>query len=827
MEVLRDFAQSEPLNRPTRPSTLAFESAAAASTRRILLSGLSHSNPLPPLTVRLLHGRLLRLDLIADLSHLLLRALSFSGLHLHALSLHSLFPDPSHLTLPFALNSASRLPNPLRIGEQLHARSVKLPSHSTPRVLTSLINFYAGCDLLNHARWVFDEIHCPSKVAWTALIGAYMNTGRDKEAVATARDAFASGMRPDSFTVVQVLTACSRVADLDTGEAVQRAAQREGIAGDLFVATAAADLYLKCGEMAKAREVFDKMPEKDAVAWGAMIRGYISNGHHRGALELFFAMQTQGVRPNCNTVADALSACTRLGALDLGRQAAGVVDWDEFLDDPVLGTALIDMYVKCGSTWDAWFVFQQMRKRDIILWDTMILGLAMTGHGKTAFALVGQMEKSGMELNAHTFIGRLCSCTHTGLAKDRQRYFRNMIQSYHIIPRIEHYGFMVDLLGHAGLLQEAHQLINDMPMQANVVMWRALLGGCKIHRDAELAELVLKQLILLEPLNSENYVMLSNIYSNSNRCEDAAKLRLDMKAKGVKDVPCPIRGWRTTWPLLQGVLARADKEQVRAAGQKPVLRTDVRWGRSGLRQVVSVCAEAGGVENCYIFKNRLHEYTQKAGLMTPEYQTLKEGPSREPIFKSTVVINNAKYESLPGFFSRNDAEQSAAEVALKEISKSVPLPTNARIPAVQATGLCKKLLEKYARKMNYTIPSYNCNRQAKGVGPIICTVEIGGVQYIGAAVRTKKEAEMEAARTALLAIQGKSEGCANGTTKYIVVPGKRQGKAKKGGFKQQRNKMKFIKDSGEAVNVEKDEAIVPGDTHHSDVPMEQPVRHGV
>uniref|UniRef100_A0ACD5YHT2 Uncharacterized protein n=1 Tax=Avena sativa TaxID=4498 RepID=A0ACD5YHT2_AVESA len=755
MEVLRDFAQSEPRNPLTRPSTLApgaFEPAAAASTRRILLSGLSHSNPLPPLTVRLLHGRLLRLDLLADLSHLLLRALSFSGLHLHALSLHSLFPDPSDLTLPFVLNSASRLPSPLRIGEQIHARSVKLPSHCNPRVLTSLINFYAGCDLLNHARWVFDEIHCPSKVAWTALIGAYMNTGRHKEAVATARDAFASGMRLDSFTAMQVLTACARVADLDTGEAVRRAAQREGIAGDLFVATAAIDLYLKCGEMAKAREVFDKMPEKDAVAWGAMIRGYASNGHPREALELFFAMQTQGVRPNCNTVADALSACTRLGALDLGRQAAGVVDWDEFLDDPVLGTALIDMYAKCGSTWDAWFVFQQTRKRDIILWDTMILGLAMTGHGKTAFALVGQMEKSGMKLNANTFIGCLCSCTHTGLVKDRQRYFHNMIQLYHITPRIEHYGCMVDLLGHAGLLQEAHQLINDMPMQANVVVWQALLGGCKIHRNAELAELVLKQLILLEPLNSENYVMLSNIYSNSNRWEDAAKLRLDMKAKGVENVPSPIRGRHTAWPVLQGVLARADEEQVRAAGQKPVLRTGVRWGSLGLRQVVSVCA--GGVENCYIFKSRLHEYTRKAGLVMPEYQTLKEGPSHEPIFKSTVVINNAKYESLPGFFNRNDAEQSAAEVALMEISKSEPLPTNAKIPAVQATGLCKNLLEQYARKMNYTIPCYIWKRKAKGVGPIICTVEIGGIQYIGAAARSKKGAEMKAAQTALLAIQG-------------------------------------------------------------------------
>ncbi|KAM0911421.1 hypothetical protein ACQ4PT_013498 [Festuca glaucescens] len=238
------------------------------------------------------------------------------------------------------------------------------------------------------------------------------------------------------------------------------------------------------------------------------------------------------------------------------------------------------------------------------------------------------------------------------------------------------------------------------------------------------------------------------------------------------------------------------------------------------------------VENCYVFKSRLQEYAQKAGLMAPEYQTLKEGPSHEPIFRSTVLINNTKYESLPGFFSRKAAEQSAAEVALMEISKSVAVATNASIPAVQETGLCKNLLQEYAQKMNYAIPSYICIKQTSGVGSFICTVEIGGIQYIGATARTKKEAEIKAARTALLAIQGQSESCANGSTKYIVVPGKRQGKetekrpietpkplkAKKGGFKKQRNKQKFIKNNGQAVNVEKDE--LSGDTHQSDVPME-------
>jgi pentatricopeptide repeat protein len=186
-------------------------------------------------------------------------------------------PAPPHLTFPFALKAASRLPTPFA-GLQLQARSLKFPSHSNPHVLTSLLNLYAKCALPHDAQRVFDEILRPSIVSLTTLITAYMDVGRIQDTVSIARRAFIGGMHLDSFTVVKVLTACARVTDLATGEAVWKAAEQEGLSGSVFVATAAMDLYIKCGEMEKAREVFDKMPDKDAVAWGAMVGGYASNG---------------------------------------------------------------------------------------------------------------------------------------------------------------------------------------------------------------------------------------------------------------------------------------------------------------------------------------------------------------------------------------------------------------------------------------------------------------------------------------------------------------------------------------------------------------------
>ncbi|KAE8816539.1 double-stranded RNA-binding protein 8-like [Hordeum vulgare] len=225
---------------------------------------------------------------------------------------------------------------------------------------------------------------------------------------------------------------------------------------------------------------------------------------------------------------------------------------------------------------------------------------------------------------------------------------------------------------------------------------------------------------------------------------------------------------------------------------------------------------------CDAFKSWLQEYAQKLGVTAPEYHTLKEGPCHEPIFKSAVVINGAKYDSMPGFFTRKAAEQSAAEVALMEIVESIPII--GRIPAALQTGLCKNLLQEYAQKMNYT-PSYSLTRQASRIAPFTCTVGIGGIHYIGPATRSKKEAEIKAARTALLAIRGQLEGCGSGASKYIVVPSKRRVKetakrpieipksleVKKGGFKKKWNKRKFMKKNSQAVHVEKNEGRMAED----------------
>ena len=443
---------------------------------------------------------------------------------------------PNNFTFPFVLKACARLLD-LQLGVKIHTLVVKGGFDCDVFVKTSLVCLYAKCGYLEDAHKVFDDIPDKNVVSWTAIISGYIGVGKFREAIDMFRRLLEMNLAPDSFTIVRVLSACTQLGDLNSGEWIHKCIMEMGMVRNVFVGTSLVDMYAKCGNMEKARSVFDGMPEKDIVSWGAMIQGYALNGLPKEAIDLFLQMQRENVKPDCYTVVGVLSACARLGALELGEWVSGLVDRNEFLYNPVLGTALIDLYAKCGSMSRAWEVFKGMKEKDRVVWNAIISGLAMNGYVKISFGLFGQVEKFGIKPDGNTFIGLLCGCTHAGLVDEGRRYFNSMYRFFSLTPSIEHYGCMVDLLGRAGLLDEAHQLIRNMPMEANAIVWGALLGACRIHRDTQLAELVLKQLIELEPWNSGNYVLLSNIYSANLKWDEAAKVRLSMNEKRIQKPP--------------------------------------------------------------------------------------------------------------------------------------------------------------------------------------------------------------------------------------------------------------------------------------------------
>ncbi|KAK7317302.1 hypothetical protein RJT34_01404 [Clitoria ternatea] len=454
---------------------------------------------------------------------------------LYASMRHSGFV-PNNFTFPFILKACARLSH-FHLGLSLHSLVVKTGFDYDVFVKTSLVGFYSKCGFLNDARKVFDDITEKNVVSWTSIICGYIESGYYEEAVVLFRGLLDMGLRPDSLVIVRILYACSRSGDLASGRWIDRYMSESRLGRNVFVTTSLVDMYAKCGSLEEARRVFDGMVERDVVCWSAMIQGYASNGLPRQALELFFEMRKENLRPDCYAMVGVLSACARLGALELGSWAKGLMDAEEFLSNPVLGTALIDLYGKCGSVVQAVEVFKMMKRKDCVVFNAVVSGLAMYGHVGAAFGVFGQMEKLGMKPDGNTFLGLLCGCTHAGLVDEGRRYFSSMSSVFAVTPTIEHYGCMVDLLARAGLLFEAQDLINSMPMDANAIVWGALLGGCRLHRDTQLAEHVLKQLIELETWNSAHYVLLSNIYSASCRWDEAEKIRSTLSEKGMQKLP--------------------------------------------------------------------------------------------------------------------------------------------------------------------------------------------------------------------------------------------------------------------------------------------------
>uniref|UniRef100_A0A0D3GXZ5 Diacylglycerol kinase n=1 Tax=Oryza barthii TaxID=65489 RepID=A0A0D3GXZ5_9ORYZ len=295
--------------------------------------------------------------------------------------------------------------------------------------------------------------------------------------------------------------------------------------------------YARAGRVTNARALFDEMPARNAVSWSAMVNGYVQAGDGREALGLFARMQADGVRPDDTVLVGVLAACAQLGVLEQGKWVHGYLKANNIRITVFLGTALVDMYAKCGEMQLAMEVFKVMKEKNVLAWTTMIKGLAMHGRGSEALELFSQMERLGVKPDDIAFIGALCACTHTGLVDKGRELFDSMVRKYGIKPKIEHYGCMVDLLARNGLLNEAREMVEKMPMKPDALIWGALMAGCRFHKDVELAEYVVKHWIELEPDKSGAYVLLGNIYAASGRHASAREIRHLMREKGVDKTP--------------------------------------------------------------------------------------------------------------------------------------------------------------------------------------------------------------------------------------------------------------------------------------------------
>eukprot|EP01018_Ginkgo_biloba_P025844 Gb_04234 [translate_table: standard] len=408
---------------------------------------------------------------------------------------------PNTFTFASVLSACARLPAPKQ-GKRIHAHTIRTKCESNAFVGTALVDMYAKCGNTLDARQVFDRMAERSVVLWNAMITGYGQNGCDEEALKLFYQMQPTGAVPDQITLISVLSACT-----------------------------------KNGRVEDARRVFDKMSHRNVSSWNAMIAGYTQNRHSGQALNLFSQMQRAGVKSDEVTFASVLTACASLAALQQGKQVHSLVIRTGFESSVFVGSALVDVYCKSGSADDAREMFDKMPERNVVSWNAMMAGYAQNGLGKAAIQLFEQMLRVDIKPTHITFIAVLSACSHAGLLEEGQRYFDSMHRDHCITPNAEHYACMIDLLGRAGLLDEAENLMNRAPFEPNACMWGALLGACRIHANLELGKRAAECLFELEPQSSGPYVLLSNIYAAAGRWADVAKVRKLMRERGVKKEP--------------------------------------------------------------------------------------------------------------------------------------------------------------------------------------------------------------------------------------------------------------------------------------------------
>ena len=314
---------------------------------------------------------------------------------------------------------------------------------------------------------------------------------------------------------------------------------------DCHVQTALIRFYVMCKVMGDARKVFDEIPLRDFFHWNALMDGYVRCGLASEALNAFRDMMGFGVEPDEHCATTAIKACTHLGALSCGNWIHEYVNKRKGFESCVfVATALVDMYAKCGCLDMAVEVFEKMSKRNVFSWAAMVGAFAVHGHAKRAMHCLERMQlEDGLKPDGIVLLGVLTACTHSGLQMEGRFLLNNMEARYGVSPKHEHYGCMVDLLCRAGQLSEAYELIRKMPMKPLASVWGALLSGCRIHNDVDLAELAVKELELLENEDKAGqdgvYVQLSNIYLAAQRSKDAVRVRKMIGDGGISKTP----GW--------------------------------------------------------------------------------------------------------------------------------------------------------------------------------------------------------------------------------------------------------------------------------------------
>lgn len=462
---------------------------------------------------------------------------------------------PDEVTISSVLPACSHL-ELLDTGKEIHAyllRNEDLIANSF--VTSALVDMYCNCKQVESGRRVFDDAVERRLGLWNAMLSGYARNGLYDQALILFIDMMEdSGLSPNPTTIASVLPACVHSENFVVKQVIHGYVIKLGLSKDRYVQNALMDLYSRIGLINVSEFLFNGMEDKDIVSWNTMITGCVICGYHEDALRLVHHMQAASkennednfrcnLKPNSITVMTVLPGCASLSTLEKGKEIHAYCIRHFLATDVAVGSALVDMYAKCGCISLARKVFDAMPTRNVISWNVILMGYGMHGKGEEALKLFKAMASDGsrnseLKPNEVTFIALFAACSHSGMVDEGRKLFYRMKEEHGIEPTEDHYACFIDLLGRAGQIKEAYELINSMPSEyGKLGAWSSMLGACWVHQNVEIGEISAKNLIQLEPDVASHYVLLANIYSSAGLWKKANKVRRRMKEKGVKKEP--------------------------------------------------------------------------------------------------------------------------------------------------------------------------------------------------------------------------------------------------------------------------------------------------
>lgn len=423
--------------------------------------------------------------------------------------------EPDNYTFPFVLSACAKNAR-LSEGRQIHGCVVKKGYHNDVFVSNSLVYWYGECGETDSARKVFDEMCERNVVSWTSLICGYARREQHREAVSLFFEMVEDGIEPNEVTTASVISACAKLGDMDLGERVLDYVGRLGLKFNDVMVNALVDLYIKCGAVDKARQLFDECVDKNLVLYNTMMSNYVKLGKVKDAVDIFRGMLDVGPKPDRVTMLSVITSSAELGELWFGKQCHayvlrnGLGSWDS------IGNSLIDMYAKSGRqelasrafdqmsnktvvSWNSLLagfarngdvesakgVFNEMPERDVVSWNTMIGALVEESFFDDAIELFQSMQNEGVAPDEATMVSVVSACGYLG-ALDSARWTYNYIKKHGIHCNMRLCTTLVDMFARCGDPQSAMKVFTSMK-ERDVSAWTAAIGAMAMEGNGERA----------------------------------------------------------------------------------------------------------------------------------------------------------------------------------------------------------------------------------------------------------------------------------------------------------------------------------------------------